>query len=241
MASHLPSSPRHQERVEFFRRHPLFRELRTDVLERWAARAIRKSVSRNAVLFAKGDPGDALVGVLKGTVKISVVAHDGREALLNIIHEGEMFGEIALLDGQPRTADATAMSDCELFYIERADFLAILRSEPDVALKIIELLCARMRRSSEQVEDVMFLNAAARLAKAVLRLSADGAADGARARAKITQREISQIIGLSREMTNRHLREWERARLIELQRGAIVLIEPAALAKIASEGMDGDF
>ena len=83
------------------------------------------------------------MGVLAGSVKISVASADGRDVVLNIINEGEIFGEIALLDGHPRTADATAMSDCELIVIERRDFLEFLRSEPDVTLKFIEILCAR--------------------------------------------------------------------------------------------------
>ena len=108
------------------------------------------------------------MGVLSGAVKISVASSDGRDVVLNIIHEGEIFGEIALLDGHPRTADATAMTDCEAFIvIERRDFLPFLRSQPDVTLKFIEILCARLRWTSEQVQDVTFLSLQTRLAKAL--------------------------------------------------------------------------
>jgi CRP-like cAMP-binding protein len=101
--------------------------------------------------------------------------------------------------------------------------------------KVIEFLCARLRRTSEQVQDVMFLHAPARLAKALLRL-----ADKQERKAKITQRDISQIIGLSREMTNRQLRIWERANWVKLERGGVVLVQPRQLEKVAAEAGEGD-
>ena len=96
---------------------------------------------------------------------------EGREAVLNVVHEGEVFGEIALFDGRPRTAAAIAITDCELMSIDRRHFLPLVRQQPDVAIKLIEILCARLRRSSEQYEDIMFLNLRARVAKVLLRLA----------------------------------------------------------------------
>ena len=95
---------------------------------------------------------------MSGRIKISVPSQDGREAVLNVVHEGEVFGEIALLDGRVRTADAVAITDSELMLIERRRFLPVLYEQPEVAIKLIEVLCARLRQTSEQVEDVMFLN-----------------------------------------------------------------------------------
>ena len=135
------------DKLALLRNHPLFRELPAPVIERLGSYMKRRTVARGAAIFAKGDPGTGLMGVLVGSVKISVASADGRDVVLNIIHEGEIFGEIALLDGHPRTADATAMSDCELIVIERRDFVEFLRSEPDVTLKFIEILCARLRRT----------------------------------------------------------------------------------------------
>src|SRR5262245_14341894 len=112
-----------------------------------------RRVARGNTIFAKGDPGTGLMGVLAGTVKVSVASAEGKDIVLNLFHEGEVFGEIALLDGRPRTADAVAMSDCELVVIERRDFVPFLSSHPDVMLKFIEILCSRLRRTSEQVQD----------------------------------------------------------------------------------------
>ena len=175
-----------------------------------------------------------------GTVKVSVASADGKDIVLNLFHEGEVFGEIALLDGRPRTADATAMSDCELVVIERRDFVPFLSSHPDVMLKFIEILCSRLRRTSEQVQDITFLNLPTRLAKTLLQLTA--AEDGSTTprRAAVTQREISQMIGISRESTNKQLRAWAKRGWIRLERGGVNVVAPDKLAAIATEGSEFD-
>jgi CRP/FNR family transcriptional regulator, cyclic AMP receptor protein len=234
IASRIPKPAESVDKLTLIRNHPLFRHLGAATLEQLAARMIKKAVRRGAVIFAKGDPGVGLIGVMRGSVKISVMAADGREAVFNIVNAGEIFGEMALLDGRPRSADATAMADCDLVSMDRGTFIATLRGEPDGLLKVIEFLCARLRRTNEQVQDVMFLNAPARLAKTLLQL-----ADKQERKAKITQRDISQIIGLSREMTNKQLRIWERANWVKLERGGVVLVQPRQLEKIAAESSEG--
>ena len=200
----------------------------------------RRSVAKGTVIFERGDPGIGLIGVLAGTVKISVGSAEGREVVLNIIREGEVFGEIALLDGHPRTADATAMTDCDLVVIERREFVTFLRSQPDIALKLLEILCARLRRSSEQVQDVTFLNLSVRLAKALIRLVANAETSGRKGKVAITQREISQIVGRSRESTNKQLRAWSRRGLIKLERGSVTVLQADKLAEIAATSSDLD-
>src|SRR5262249_10538534 len=130
-----------------------------------------KSVPAGATIFDRGDPGSSLFAICAGTVKIINRSWDGKDAVLNLISAGEIFGEIALLDGQPRTAGAGAVTDCELLVIDRRNVLPMIASEPDVALNLIEILCARLRRTSEQVEDVMFLDLPGRLAKRLLWLA----------------------------------------------------------------------
>ena len=104
-------------------------------------------------------------------MKISISSPDGRNAILNLIGAGEIFGEIALLDGQTRSADATANTNCELFTIDRREFVPFVRSQPTLAMKFIELLCTRLRRTSDQVEQVILQNLPGRLASALLRLT----------------------------------------------------------------------
>ncbi len=225
------------DRLALLRDNALFAELDQAAVERLASYMTRRRVRRGTTIFNKGDPGNGLMGVLSGMVKISVMSADGREAVLNIIQQGEVFGEIALLDGRPRTADATAMSDCEIMAIERRDFVPFLRSQPDIALRLIEILCARLRRTSEQVEDVMLLDLPSRLAKALLQLADKAAMPGSRQKVAITQREISQIIGISRESTNKQLRAWARRKWIRLERGGVAVLDPGALAQIAAKGL----
>jgi CRP/FNR family cyclic AMP-dependent transcriptional regulator len=228
------------ERLAILRRNSLFGQLPTAVIEHLGSYMKRRSLPRGTVLFAKGDPGTGLMGVLAGAVKISVPSADGRDIVLTIMHEGDIFGEIALLDGHPRTADATAMTDCELMVIERRDFLPFLRSQPDLAIQIIAILCSRLRRTTEQVQDVTFLNLPTRLAKALFRLTADAERPGSAPKVTITQREISQIIGRSRESTNKQLRAWAKHGLIRLERGAVTVLRRDKLAEVAAQGSELD-
>jgi CRP/FNR family transcriptional regulator, cyclic AMP receptor protein len=131
------------------------------------------------------------------------------------------------------------MSDCELIVIERRDFVPFLSGHPDVMLKFIEILCSRLRHTSEQVQDVTFLNLPTRLAKTLLQLTgAGGEGSAAKRKAAITQREISQMIGMSRESTNKQLRAWEKRGWIKLERGGVAILAPDKLAVIAAEGFD---
>jgi CRP-like cAMP-binding protein len=186
------------------------------------------------VIFAEGDLGTELMAVLVGAVKISVRSTEGRDIVLNIVHEGDVFGEIGLLDGYPRTADATAITYCELMEIERRDFLPFLRSQPDVAMQIIQILCSRLRRTTDQVQDLTCLNLPTRLAKTLLQLSADGERLGSAPKVVITQREISQMIGTSRESTNKQLRSWAKHGFIRLERGAVAVLRCDKLAEVAA-------
>jgi hypothetical protein len=137
---------------ELLQNNYLFSKLSPKHIDRLATCVVAKSVARGTSIFSKGDPGSSLLAICRGTMKISVPSVDGNDAVFNLIGEGEIFGEIALLDGRPRTADAVAVTDCELFVIERQDFLPLMREEPEIALKMIEILCARLRRTPEQAD-----------------------------------------------------------------------------------------
>jgi len=143
-----------------------------------------------------------------------------------------VFGEIALLDGKERTADATAAADCELLVVARRSLLALLERRPELALQLLIVLCERIRRTNEQVEDFAFLHLETRIAKALLRLVQE---EGRRAPAshlglKISQRALGEIVGSSRESVNKHLQDWKRAGIIELEKGSILIRDVEALA-----------
>jgi CRP/FNR family cyclic AMP-dependent transcriptional regulator len=228
------------DKLWLFRNHPVFGQLAPDQLEHLCSYAQTRRVSRGATIFKKGDPGNSLFAIVAGTVKIDVPSAGGRDAVFNLVQEGEILGEIALLDGQPRTADATAMTDCVLIVIDRRDFVPLVTARPEIALKLIEVLCTRLRHATQQIEDVMFLDFPARLAKTLLRLSrrAKPASDGRTV--AITQSEIGGIVGLSRESTNRFLRARQERGWVELQRGGIVVRAPDALAALASPDVHDD-
>ena len=137
--------------------NPLFKNFEPSIIDRIVSRAVIRKIKKGTVLFRKGDIGSTLYAVCAGSVRISVPSEQGQDAIFNVIPSGELFGEIALLDGGPRTADAVAVEDSELMIIDRRDFIPMVRENPDVAMKLIELVCARLRRTSEQVEDIMFL------------------------------------------------------------------------------------
>ena len=227
------------DKLAILRRHSLFGQLPAAVIEHLGAYMKRRRWRRGSVIFAKGEPGTGLMAVLAGTVKISVLSADGREIVLTLMREGDIFGEVALLDGHPRTADATAMTDCELLVIERRDFIPFLRGHPDLTIQIIEILCSRLRRTTDQVRDITSRNLPTRLARALLQLSAAERPDVAR-KIAITQHEISQIIGKSRESTNKQLRAWARQGLIRLERGAVVVLNSNKLSELAAEDLGVD-
>jgi CRP/FNR family transcriptional regulator, cyclic AMP receptor protein len=228
------------DRLALLRNHFLFRDLPTNVLEHLGSYMKTRKVQKGATIFSKGDPGTGLLGVLSGAVKVSIASAEGKDVVLNVFHEGEIFGEIALLDGRPRTADATAMANSELIVIERRDFVPFLQAQPDVTLKFIEILCSRLRRTSEQVQDVTFLNLPTRLAKTLLQLMADAEGPPTNRKVTITQREISQMIGRSRESTNKQLRAWTKRGWIRLERGSVSVLAPERLAAVAAEGSELD-
>jgi CRP/FNR family transcriptional regulator, cyclic AMP receptor protein len=228
------------DKLSLLRDHPLFREPPPVTLDRISTYLRRRSIPKGTVIFRKGDPGLGLVGVLAGAVKISIASADGRVIALNIIGEGEVFGEIALLDGRPRTADATAMSDCELMTIERREFIPFLQSQPNVTLKLMEILCSRLRNASKQAHEMAFLNLSTRLAKTLIRLAAKAEDSDRGGKVTITQREISQIVGRSRESTNKRLRAWQKKGWIRLQRGSVTVLKPEKLEDIVAASSDFD-
>ena len=188
-------------------RHQFFRDASSSALDRLAAHARLVAYPAGARIFRKGDPGAGLLAVLSGLVP----SHDGREIVLNIVGANDIFGEVALLDGHPRTADATAVTRCQLLALDRRDFVTVLQEEPAFAIKLLELVSQRLRRTSEQVEDLTFSDLPTRLAKAILRLADLQGARGENGRVIATQKELGRTIGFSRESTNKCLRDWEEA------------------------------
>lgn len=218
-------------------RSPLFRGLQPQALERIAELAVQRGYRSGEIIFSQGDPGDALYGVVTGKVRISAGAADGREIFLNILEAGDTFGEIALLDGGIRTASAVTMAPSELVSIRRDHFLAVLEREPQVALELLRLCGERLRWTSGLVEDAALLDAPARLAKRLLSLGElHGRKDGNAITLSISQEELASFLGLSRQVVNQYLQGWKGRGWVELGRGSVTVLDPAALRGATQKG-----
>ena len=218
-------------------RNYLFRGLPEAALQRVAALASRRVYEKGGVIFAQGDEGDALYGVAAGRVRISASGAAGQEVFLNIMEPGDTFGEIAVMDGLPRTAGATALEHTVLIVVQRQDFLRLLEREPNLALHLLKLLCARLRWTSEIVEEAAFLPGPARLAKRLLILTTlHGRAAGVGAmELRISQSDLARFLGISRQIANQNLRLWHKKGWVELARSRIVVRNAEALRRIIAE------
>ena len=225
-------------KLAVLRKHPYFCDLDPEAFDQLCRYAKHATLKRGATICSKGDPGNSLFAVISGTVKISSTSADGRSAILNLIGAGEIFGEIAVLDGQARSADATANTNCEIFVIDRREFLPFVRSQPALAMKFIELLCTRLRWTSDQVEQIILQNLPGRLASALVRLTEKHKLEPKGRTIAVTQQEISEMVGMTRESINKQLRVWAARSWVRLEHGAIVVLNVEPLQALAEAGED---
>jgi CRP/FNR family transcriptional regulator, cyclic AMP receptor protein len=216
--------------------HFLLRHLQPDEISRLAATASLTHHSANATIFQKGDPGDSMMAVVRGRVKICTYSADGKELVLNIIDRGGLFGEIAVLDGQPRSGDAVALEDTELLVLTRARLMPFLTANPEIATRLIAVLCQRLRQTSEQLEDALLRDAPSRLARGLLRLAGTfGTAqgNGVRLDIKLSQQQLGNLVGASRESINKHIVEWTRGGILDVKAGMITILDQDALEELS--------
>jgi CRP/FNR family transcriptional regulator, cyclic AMP receptor protein len=184
-------------------------------------------------IFSKGEPGDCLYGILAGRVRIFSSSPEGDEILLNIMEAGELFGEIAFLDGNPRTASAAAMEQADLMRIHRDHFLPYLKANPDLLWRLLTLLCNRLRSSSSMIEDTAFLPLPARLAKRLLLLGEHYREPGSpTVTVPLSQHDLGSMVGVSRESTNKQLAIWRAAGIVETAPRTITIRNGAALREL---------
>lgn len=208
------------------REHVLLRHLPEKELDKLGKLAKVKSYDSGQTIFMKGDKARGMMVVLSGGVRIGASSPEGKEVVLNTIHPGEVFGEIALIDGVERTADAVTMEPTELLILDRKDFLPYLENHPDISIRLLQLMCKRIRTTSEQLEDFSFLDLRRRIAKRLLYLAdtdyAETDEDG-KIVIKITQQDLSAMMGTTREAVNKQLRILIDENVVAQQRGSITL------------------
>jgi CRP/FNR family transcriptional regulator, cyclic AMP receptor protein len=217
----------HHHLVRLLQANAFFAGLGAEAVEALAAICVTRSLAADEVLFLKGDPGDALYAVRRGRIRIATGTACGRRLTLNILGSGDVFGEIALLDGRPRTADAIAIERCELLLVQRRDFLALLERRPTLAVGVVELLCARLRWTSARLEESALLPLPVRLARRLAGLIEDYGAE-----LNVSQEELAVFVGASRESVNRQLQGWKQKGMIELGRNRIRLLDRQRLTPL---------
>jgi CRP-like cAMP-binding protein len=204
--------------------NPFFAGIEPAALEKIAAICRQRRLAPRETLFIKGDAGDGLYAIRRGLVRIGTMDDLGQQMTMNVLGGGDVFGEITLLDGQARTADAMALEETEMFFLPRPDFLSLLNREPSIAVQLIALLCGRLREVIGRLEESRFLPSSIRLARRILVLASDYGSD-----VRASQEELASLTGVTRETVNRHLQSWKRSGVISLGRGRLLIRDIDAL------------
>ena len=214
----------------------LFRGLVTGERDAIVDRARMRHFAAGEPIFLMGSPGASMMAVLSGTVRISIPSHEGREIVLAVLQPGEVFGEIALLDGKERTADAHATTACALAVLERRDVLEFLERQPNAWPRVVEVLCDRLRATDRQMAEVAMQQLPVRLAKVLLRMTYVEALSRPADRVKVSQRELGNIVGAARESVNKCLNEWQRSGWVCIERTSITISDRTTLEHVAKQG-----
>ena len=213
-----------QGRRDLLARTPMFEGVPADQLDALAAHAMPIKLAARETLFCKGDTGDRLYLVTEGTIRVGVVSADGREVTYGLIRPGNLFGEIAVLDNGERTADASALEPSKLLAFERRHVVELLARNPDCMLRLVTVLCQRIRQADQLLEDIFFLSLPSRLAKHLLALSdllGEESRTGDSVTIRMSQQAVADHMGISRESVNKVLSKWEQSGLVSLWRGQI--------------------
>src|SRR2546430_4624649 len=219
----------------YLKQVPLFAGLADEDIRGLMALAKRRTFRSGGVIFHREDPGQVLYVIREGKVKICLISPDGQEISLVVFGKGEYFGEFALLDGLPRSADAIALEKVECYTLQRSDFHNAIMKNPRIAIQIMEVLCERLRRTDQQVEDLIVLDVYGRVAKKLLELAETHGVkqeDGSIfINVRLTQQELAAMVGASRESVNKVLGYFTDKQIITTDKHKITLHRIADLKR----------
>ncbi|MFD6176036.1 MULTISPECIES: Crp/Fnr family transcriptional regulator [unclassified Isoptericola] len=207
---------------------PLFADMDTEETKALFESMIPVELTRGDVLFREGEPGDRLYVIAQGKIKLGRRSSDGRENLLSILGPGEMFGELSLFDPGPRTATASSVSDALVYELRHHALVQWIAAHPSVATTLLGALARRLRRTNETLADLVFSDVPGRVAKALLDLSArfgEPNDDGIRVAHDLTQEELAQLVGASRETVNKALADFATRGWVRREGRAVVLLD----------------
>jgi CRP-like cAMP-binding protein len=218
---------------ELLRSTRLFATLRPAELDELLGFVAERRYARGASVLTRGHDGASMMVLANGRLRIAAISAEGKEITLSLVEPGGVVGEIALLDGKPRSADVTAMEDSLVLVVERRDFLPFLHRNDDLSLRLLALLCERLRNTSVALEEIALLDLPARLARLLTKLAQEyGTAgpDGVRIRLKLSQKDLSALIATTRESVNKQLRLWREEGVLDEEGGNIVIRKPEVLS-----------
>lgn len=219
--------------LDDLRRVPLFSDLSEGDLVRFAEVTREREYPRNSVILFEDDPGDSLYVVSTGQVKVVLIGEDGREVILSVLNDGDFFGEMSLIDDEPRSAHVIAMKDSRLLVLRRDDFQQQINQHPSIAVKLLKVLVQRLRRADAKIGGLVLLDVNGRVAKLLLDLADEGG--GPRITRKLTHHTIAQMIGSSRETVSRAMRELSDRGLVDVTRREITIKNRDGLAALAGD------
>ena len=231
MGSKVPLVPIDQEVI---RKAPLFTALDDAASASLLANMVSVKIAKGTVLFAEGDGGDQLYVIAEGKLKLGTSSGDGRENLLSILGPGEMFGELSLFDPGPRTSTATAVTDAKLLSLGQEKLLPWLVENPKVSLQLLASLAQRLRRTNEAVGDLVFSDVPGRVAKALIDLGerfGKKTEEGLFVHHDLTQEELAQLVGASRETVNKALADFAGRNWLKLDGRAVLITDFERLSK----------
>lgn len=215
------------EQIAMLRAVSLFEHVRTQDIQALAGRLRRRSFRRGEVIMHRGDPAGALHVLKSGRVKITLPSSEGDETVLALLGAGACFGEIAALDGGPRSATVTAVEPTETLSLVREDLLSFARESSEFALALITTLAKKLRRTDEWLEDAYFQDLDTRMARRLLDLADDHGrpvADGIEVQFPLTQSDLAGMLGATRVSVNRLLGQYQDAQLLRLGKGSFVIL-----------------
>ena len=225
-----------ERRLWFLKGCDLFENLTLEQAQRLEAHALFRSFKRNSVIYSPSDAGQSVMVLAKGRVKIKDITPDGKETILAFIEEGEMFGELAILDGELRQDFAETVMDSEVVVVPRENLLWLMRTKPDISLFITKLIGWRRRRIENRLRNVLFLPSRDRMIHLLHELmEAHGDRQGNRCelRLALSHQELASLIGVTRETVTTTLGHLQAERLIKAERRRIVIVDCTALEKLA--------
>jgi CRP/FNR family cyclic AMP-dependent transcriptional regulator len=225
-------------RREALRCTPLFAGLPGPELDQIATHATERRFGAGEMIFRRGDPGSSMIILVQGRLRVGTTSAEGRELTIGLLGPGSVLGDMAVLDGKPRSADVVAMAPGLALILERGVVLPFLKDRPELLLRLLHMMCERLRRADAALEDLALASLAARLARLLLLLAAEhgmAGPGGTVIRLQLSQSDLAAQVGATREGVNRQLRRWREEGIVGEQHGSMVLARPDVLRALLTE------